>query len=131
MEKKRIHAFFADAVPAHGRVGRVAAGRVGPALFQTVAYSVAALGDEVFPVWHELRERRPALLRPDGHRLHGDGGDRLRSSNGLIPSASRGGGRETGRHTHQRGLHQREGEDDRGRGCRRYHTIAAVVYDKK
>lgn len=59
-------AFFAEAVPADGRGGRVAAGLVRSALFQRVAHSVAAPGLEAFPVWHELRECCPTLLGPGG-----------------------------------------------------------------
>lgn len=75
--------FFAEAIAANRRGGRVAAGRVGAAFFQRVAHSVAALGLEVFPVWHELRERRPALLRPGGWGCHRCHRVRLRSRNGL------------------------------------------------
>jgi len=61
---------FTNPVAADRR-GAAAAGRVGPALFHAVAFSVVARGIECYPVGHELLERRPPLLGPDRWGVHG------------------------------------------------------------
>lgn len=109
MQRRKRPTFLAESVPALRRLGRVgvAACRVGAALFQDVAFSVVTVDPEFYPVWQELRERRPALLRPDGFRRLGDRLGRVKSRKGWATN-----GIEHGKRHVQTGSDQSGGSDE-------------------